>query len=162
MGNSPSKADPIFSDPWSSDTLFMRITSAMECGSKIRLKINVIPIGVDPIMSPAKVKYTSKYTIPMTINIFEAMVAEKIKNAYPKLLIATECINGFPSETKEDFKETIKVVIEISFDWGFVFPFSCRPGSLAEKIEPKVSNNEILDRMEFAGEYFTSAVAAGE
>ncbi|UCF50508.1 MAG: radical SAM protein [Thermoplasmatales archaeon] len=78
----------------------------------------------------------------------------KIKNAYPKLLIATECINGFPSETEEDFKETIKVVNEISFDWGFVFPFSCRPGSLAEKIEPKVSNKEILERMKLAGEYF--------
>jgi len=78
----------------------------------------------------------------------------KIKDAYPCLLIVTECINGFPSETKEEFEETINVVKEISFDWGFIFPFSCRPGSKAEKIEPKVPKKEILYRMKYAKEYF--------
>jgi len=77
-----------------------------------------------------------------------------IKNVYPDLLIATECINGFPSETREEFKETLDVIKEISFDWGFIFPFSCRPGSKAENIEPKVQKKEILNRMKYAGEYF--------
>lgn len=77
----------------------------------------------------------------------------KIKNTYPNLLIATECINGFPTETREEFEETLNVVKEIDFNWGFIFPFSCRPGSEAENLEPKVSKKEILDRMNFAGEY---------
>jgi len=78
----------------------------------------------------------------------------KIKNVYPDLLIATECINGFPSETREEFEETLNVVKEIGFDWGFIFPFSCRPGSEAENIEPKVSKKEILDRMKHSGDCF--------
>jgi tRNA A37 methylthiotransferase MiaB len=78
----------------------------------------------------------------------------KLRNAYPNLLIATECINGFPTETKEDFEDTLNVINEISFNWGFIFPFSLRPGSAAEKIEPKVPQHEILNRMNFAHEYF--------
>jgi len=77
----------------------------------------------------------------------------KLKNAYPNLLISTECINGFPSETREEFEETLNVVKDIGFDWGFIFPFSCRPGSEAENIEPKVSKKEILNRMNYARNY---------
>jgi tRNA A37 methylthiotransferase MiaB len=78
----------------------------------------------------------------------------KIKKAYPNLLIATECINGFPTETKEEFKETLNIIKKINFDWGFIFPFSCRPGSEAWKLEPKVSKKEILNRMKYVGKYF--------
>ena len=77
----------------------------------------------------------------------------KIKNAYPNLLIATECINGFPSETREEFEETLNVVNEIGFDWGFIFPFSCRPGSEAENIKSKIPKKEILNRIKHAREY---------
>jgi len=77
----------------------------------------------------------------------------KIKKAYLNLLIATECINGFPTETKEEFEETINVVKEIDFNWGFIFPFSCRPGSEAWNLEPKVPKKEILNRMKYARKY---------
>ncbi len=76
-----------------------------------------------------------------------------IKKSYPSLYIATECINGFPSETNEEFKETLNVIKEINFDWGFIFPFSLRPGSEAENIIPKTSKNEIFDRMKYASLY---------
>ena len=71
----------------------------------------------------------------------------------PNLLLSTECINGFPTETKEDFEATLNCVKDIDFDWGFIFPFSCRPGSEAEKLEPKISKTEILDRMSYAKKY---------
>lgn len=77
----------------------------------------------------------------------------KIKTAYPNLLMSTECINGFPSETREEFEETLNMVKEIDFDWGFIFPFSCRFGSEAESIESKVPKKVILDRMKYASKY---------
>ena len=76
-----------------------------------------------------------------------------INKSYPSLYIATECVNGFPSETNEEFIETLNAIKEINFDWGFIFPFSLRPGSEAENIEPKVPKKEIFNRMNYARDY---------
>jgi tRNA-2-methylthio-N6-dimethylallyladenosine synthase len=67
--------------------------------------------------------------------------------------VATECINGFPTETKEEFQSTLDFIKEVGFDWGFIFPFSARRGSESEKIEPKVPEEEILVRMKYARDY---------
>jgi tRNA A37 methylthiotransferase MiaB len=77
----------------------------------------------------------------------------KIKNAYPDLFIATEFINGFPTETFEELKDSLNIIKEIGFDWGYIIPFSCRPGTKAEKIEPKIPKEETLNRMKFVKEY---------
>lgn len=77
----------------------------------------------------------------------------RIKNACPDLLIATECINGFPTETLEEVKDTLNIIKETGFDLGYIIPFSCRPGIKAEKIEPKIPKEEILKRMKFVKEY---------
>jgi len=78
----------------------------------------------------------------------------KIKNANPNLMIATECINGFPSESLDELRDTLKLIKEIDFDWGYIIPFSCRPHTKAENIEPKISRAEILKRMKYVKEYF--------
>jgi len=74
----------------------------------------------------------------------------RIKESYPNIMIATECINGFPTETKEEFEDTLNFIKEIGFNWGFIFPFSSRPGSGAWDLEPKVPKKEILNRMKYA------------
>ena len=85
---------------------------------------------------------------------------EKITNtfydlldSYPNLIFATECINGFPTETKEEFKNTLDFIKDVNFSLGYIFPFSCRPDTIAEKLEPKVTNDEILSRMKYAKHY---------
>jgi len=85
---------------------------------------------------------------------------ERIKNAYstlresyPNLLLATECINGFPTELKEEFEETLHSIKDINFHLGYIYSFSCRPGTAAEKLEPKVPANEISNRMKYAKKY---------
>ncbi len=77
----------------------------------------------------------------------------RIKKAYPNILLTTECINGFPTETKDEFESTLDHINEIGFNWGFIFPFSSRPGSEAYNIEPKVPQKEILHRMKYAKRY---------
>lgn len=85
---------------------------------------------------------------------------EKMKDAFYKLheastdiLLATECINGFPTETREEFKETLDFIKEVDFDLGYIFPFSSRPGSIADQLEPKIEHDEILVRMKYAKEF---------
>jgi tRNA A37 methylthiotransferase MiaB len=99
--------------------------------------------------SPRILKLMNRY--PDTEKIKNSFL--KIKIAYPNLLLATECIIGFPSETNEEFEETLNVIKEISFDWGYIIPFSCRLGSKAENLDFKIPKEEILNRIKNVKEY---------
>jgi len=71
----------------------------------------------------------------------------KLKKVYPKLILITEIIVGFPGETFEDFEETCNLLKEIAFDLGYIYRYSDRSGTIAEKIVPKVSEKELDKRV---------------
>ena len=56
-----------------------------------------------------------------------------IKKIIPDCAISHDLIVGFPSETENDFKETIKLMSKIKYNYGFMFYYSERPGTLAAK-----------------------------
>lgn len=55
----------------------------------------------------------------------------QIRKAIPKISLTTDLIVGFPGETEEDFKETLSLVREVSFDSAFTFIYSPRAGTPA-------------------------------
>src|SRR6266498_3120425 len=71
-------------------------------------------------------------------------------NVIPDVAITTDIIAGFPSETEEEFAESLEFVREMNFAGGHVFTYSPRPGTGAAKmkgqIKPEVRNerNHIL------------------
>jgi tRNA A37 methylthiotransferase MiaB len=73
----------------------------------------------------------------------------RLQNAHPDLKINSCYILGFPSETEEEFYETIDFIKKMKVN-GYVFPFSCKKGSIAEKMEPKISKKIISKRMKYA------------
>jgi threonylcarbamoyladenosine tRNA methylthiotransferase CDKAL1 len=77
----------------------------------------------------------------------------RLKKADPTLGIDTDIIVGFPTETDKDFKESLCFFQEIDFNSGSCIGFSCKSGTDAEKIEPKVSNDEIVNRMKYVKKY---------
>jgi tRNA A37 methylthiotransferase MiaB len=77
----------------------------------------------------------------------------RLKKAYPPLLLETEIIVGFPTETFEEFLDSLRVIEEMRFGWGVIYPFSCKTGTEAENINPKVPKEEILRRMAYAKKY---------
>ena len=66
------------------------------------------------------------------------------------LHISTQVIIGFPSETEEDFKQTLDFLIKSEFSTIILLPFSCRTGTAAEGINPKISKEVIFRRMKEA------------
>jgi len=52
---------------------------------------------------------------------------------FPTAAITTDIIVGFPTETEEDFKESLKIVGEALFAHVHCFPYSPRKGTYAEK-----------------------------
>ena len=76
-----------------------------------------------------------------------------LKKENPHVLLTTEVIIGFPSETEEDFQKTLSFIKKINFNTVFLFQFECKTGTKAEKLNPKVSEGEILKRMKFAKKF---------
>jgi tRNA A37 methylthiotransferase MiaB len=67
----------------------------------------------------------------------------KIRNKFPKIFLTTHLMVGFPSETNEDFKATMKLLDRIFLDDVIIFKFSkrqqtpasCFPGQIPEKVK---------------------------
>lgn len=72
----------------------------------------------------------------------------KLKKALPHSSITTDIIVGFPSETEEDFQDTLDVVRECQYDSAFTFIFSPRVGTPAAKMEDNVSLEEKNRRLQ--------------
>ena len=67
----------------------------------------------------------------------------KIRNNIEGVSISTDIIVGFPSETDEDFLETIDVIKKAKFEQTFTFIYSKRTGTKASTLE-NVSSDEVI------------------
>jgi tRNA-2-methylthio-N6-dimethylallyladenosine synthase len=60
-------------------------------------------------------------------------LANKIKKECPSAAITTDIIVGFPTETEKDFNDTVDVLKKVRFDSAFIFKYSPRNGTTAER-----------------------------
>jgi tRNA-2-methylthio-N6-dimethylallyladenosine synthase len=56
-----------------------------------------------------------------------------VREARPDVAVASDFIVGFPGETAEDFEATADLVRRMRFAGAFVFKYSPRPGTAAER-----------------------------
>ncbi|HET9514729.1 MAG TPA: tRNA (N6-isopentenyl adenosine(37)-C2)-methylthiotransferase MiaB [Gemmatimonadales bacterium] len=61
-------------------------------------------------------------------------VAARLRAAIPGLTLSTDIIVGFPGETEEQFRETLALVDEASFDDAYTFRYSPRDGTPATRL----------------------------
>jgi tRNA-2-methylthio-N6-dimethylallyladenosine synthase len=64
-----------------------------------------------------------------------ASLVGKMRQAMPGMTLSTDIIVGFPAETEDDFRQTLSMIEELQFDWGFIFKYSTREGTPAAKLE---------------------------
>lgn len=78
------------------------------------------------------------YTVEEFTKVIYAM-----KEANPKMHIRSQVMVGFPTETEEDFQQTVKLAGSLPFIYVEPFRFSARPGTPAARMEghldPKIS-----------------------
>ncbi len=65
-------------------------------------------------------------------------LVEKMKKKIPNILFSTDIIVGFPEETEEDFLDTLEVVKKVNFEQVFMFIYSRRVGTPADKMENQI------------------------
>ncbi|MEO6589268.1 MAG: tRNA (N6-isopentenyl adenosine(37)-C2)-methylthiotransferase MiaB [Pyrinomonadaceae bacterium] len=70
----------------------------------------------------------------------------KIKNARRKISISTDIIVGFPSESKQNFKDTLELAEYSQFDSAYIFKYSPRPGTPAFNMPDDVPLEEKTKR----------------
>jgi tRNA-2-methylthio-N6-dimethylallyladenosine synthase len=95
--------------------------------------------GSDRILKDMKRSYrSSKYL----------GILEKVRELIPDAAISTDIIVGFPSETEEDFQETLRVIRESRFTVAYTFQYSKRPGTPAADLPNQIEKEVVQERYE--------------
>ena len=90
---------------------------------------------------------------------------DKIRRIIPHCGISHDMIAGFPSETEADHQETLSLMEYVKYDFGFMFAYSERPGTLAARKIPddvpletkKRRLKEIIDLQQKHSQFRTQA-----
>ncbi len=88
---------------------------------------------------------------------------DNIREIIPDCAISQDMIAGFPTETEEDHQDTLSLMDYVKYDFGFMFAYSERPGTLAErKLEDDVPEKikkrrlqEIIEKQQKHSRYRT-------
>ncbi len=65
-------------------------------------------------------------------------LVQKMKEMVPNIKFSTDIIVGFPGETEEDFLDTLDVVNKVKYEQIFMFIYSRRKGTPADKMENQI------------------------
>ncbi|MFN5887755.1 MAG: MiaB/RimO family radical SAM methylthiotransferase, partial [Flavobacteriales bacterium] len=72
-----------------------------------------------------------------------------IRNIIPGCAISTDIITGFCGETADEHEDTLSLMREVQFDYAYMFKYSERPKTLAErKFEDDVPNEVKTERIQ--------------
>lgn len=90
--------------------------------------------GSDKVLREMNRHYTKKQYLE---------IINKVKREIPGIALTTDIIVGFPTETNEDFEETMKVLEYVRYDSIFSFIYSKREGTPAAKLDFVLTDKEI-------------------
>ena len=72
----------------------------------------------------------------------------RIREVIPNCGISHDMITGFPSETERDHQDTLSLMEEVKYDFGYMFAYSERPGTYAARhfkddISPEIKQRRL-------------------
>ncbi len=70
-----------------------------------------------------------------------------IKKIIPNVVLSTDIIVGFPTETEEEFQDTMSMVEQVGFETIFAFMYSPRPFTKAARFDGQLDEKTKSDRL---------------
>ena len=110
-----------------SDALIEAYTVESKLASGVHLPVQS---GSDRILGMMKRGYTQAQYLDQI---------RRLRQARPDLALSSDFIIGFPSETDEDFEQTMALIEQARMDSAYSFIYSARPGTPAANLRDNVS-----------------------
>lgn len=118
------------------------VIEAISKSKKISRLIHVpMQAGSTRVLKEMNRKYTKEQYLELI---------DKIKSKIPDAVFSTDIIVGFPGETEVDFEDTLDVAKKVNFEQIFMFIYSRRVGTRADKMEnqiPEEIKHKRFDRL---------------
>lgn len=108
------------------------IDAIAECKSVCKVIHLPLQSGSTNVLKLMNRKYTKEHYLNLV---------DKIRAKVPEVSFTTDIIVGFPGETEEDFEETLDVVRKVDFEQVFMFIYSVRKGTVAERMDGHIPEN---------------------
>jgi tRNA-2-methylthio-N6-dimethylallyladenosine synthase len=70
-----------------------------------------------------------------------------IARTIPNINLTTDILVGFPTESDDDFADTMRIVEDVRFNEAFMYRYNTRPGTAAEKYDEQVPEKIKLKRL---------------
>ena len=106
------------------------VIDAIRDSKKVSRLIHVpLQSGSTNVLKAMNRKYTKEQYLDLI---------DRIKKKVPDAVFSTDIIVGFPGETEEDFEDTLDVVRKVNFEQIFMFIYSRRVGTLADKMKNQI------------------------
>ena len=119
-----------------SKELIEQIANSKKISKQIHLPLQS---GSTKILKAMNRKYTKEHFLNLV---------DEIRKKIPAVSFSTDIIVGFPGETEEDFLDTLDVVEKVRFDQIYMFCYSKRVGTRAEKMSDQVDEKIKVERLE--------------
>ncbi|MBV6521463.1 MAG: Threonylcarbamoyladenosine tRNA methylthiotransferase MtaB [Gemmatimonadaceae bacterium] len=75
-----------------------------------------------------------------------ASAVRRLVSSQSAFALGADVIAGFPGETEEDHRLTMDLIDSLPFTYLHVFPFSCRPGTPAERLNDQIDPPTVARR----------------
>ncbi|MGL5955725.1 MAG: tRNA (N6-isopentenyl adenosine(37)-C2)-methylthiotransferase MiaB, partial [Brevinema sp.] len=73
---------------------------------------------------------------------------QKIRQIRPDIILSTDIIVGFPSESEQEFEDTLSVLNSIRYNEAFMYRYNTRPNTPAEHFKDQVPEEDKLRRLD--------------
>ena len=75
-------------------------------------------------------------------------LVQKMKDRIPALTLSTDVMTGFPSETEEEYEDTLSAMEEMGCTEAFMYYFNPREGTRAAAMDGQIEESVIIKRLE--------------
>ena len=75
------------------------------------------------------------------------LTVDKLREMIPNICLSTDVIVGFPTETEEEFLDTLDILQKAKFDMVYAFKYSMREGTPAARMDGQIDESVKEDRI---------------